>query len=206
MTLVYKGSFIKDYFANYYLHRSDVTVDLADGSVDFHSNAVEPWKVTLVDTGENTQTGGRLRRIREYLPAEDPFFLTYGDGVTDIDAAAQLSFHRAHGKLATVTAVRPPGRFGVLATDGDAVRSFVEKAPEDGEWINGGFFVLSPRVIDLIDDDSTIWERAPLETLARQGELRSYRHESFWMCMDTPRDKRRLDELWDSGNPPWKIW
>ena len=204
--LGYKGYLIKEFFANYYLHSSDVTVNLATGSLNFHANQAERWKVTLLDTGEDTLTGGRLRRVREHLDDDEPFCLSYGDGVADIDIGAQLAFHQQHGKLATVTAVRPPGRFGVLSMDGQNVLAFEEKGTGESDWINGGFFVLSPKVIDLIDGDSTIWERQPLETLARQGELQAYRHHGFWMCMDTLRDKRNLDEIWAKGNPPWKIW
>lgn len=203
--LGYKGYIIKEFFVNYRLHVSDITVNVASGSIDVHRNEADDWKVTLIETGLNTMTGGRVRRIRDYLDGED-FFLTYGDGVADIDIAALLSFHRAEGRLATVTAVTPPGRFGSLEMDGNRVASFQEKPAGDHATINGGFFVLSPRVIEYIDGDDTVWERAPLERLARDGQLSAYRHDGFWHAMDTLRDKNQLEALWSGGNPPWKKW
>jgi glucose-1-phosphate cytidylyltransferase len=203
--LGYKGYIIKEFFVNYRLHVSDITVNVASGSIDVHRNEADDWKVTLIETGLNTMTGGRVRRVRDYLDGED-FFLTYGDGVADIDIAALLSFHRAEGRLATVTAVTPPGRFGSLEMEGNRVTSFQEKPAGDHATINGGFFVLSPRVIEYIDGDDTVWERAPLERLARDGQLSAYRHDGFWHAMDTLRDKNQLEALWSGGNPPWKKW
>ena len=202
----YKGYVIKEYFANYFLHNSDVTFDMASNRIEVHEKNPEPWRVTLVDTGEDTMTGGRLKRVSEYLAGEDAFCFTYGDGVADVDIAASIAFHRAHGRLATVTAVLPPGRFGSLARDGDAVRGFVEKPRGDGGWINGGFFVLSPKVIDFIAGDSTSWELEPMATLAAKDQLRAFEHTGFWQPMDTPREKSLLTELWDSGKAPWKVW
>jgi glucose-1-phosphate cytidylyltransferase len=204
--LGYKGMQIKDYFVNYRLHDADVTVDLASGQCTFHRSRAEPWRVTLVDTGEDTETGGRLRRIAPYVQDEDAFCMTYGDGVADVDVGALLAFHRGHGRLATVTAVQPPGRFGALERDGSAVRRFLEKPRGDGGAINGGFFVLSPKVLDLIDGDLTVFEREPLETLARQGELQAYDHPGFWHAMDTLRDHKHLERLWAAGQAPWKVW
>ncbi|WP_428311605.1 glucose-1-phosphate cytidylyltransferase [Hydrocarboniphaga sp.] len=204
--LGYKGYVIKEYFANYFLHMSDVTFDMARNRMDVHNNNAEPWRVTLVDTGETTMTGGRLKRVKQYLKEDAAFCFTYGDGVGDIDIGKTLSFHKQHGKLATMTATQPPGRFGALGMDGDAVHSFQEKPSGDGGWINGGFFVLSPKVIDLIEEDSTIWERKPLEQLAADGELMAYKHPGFWQPMDTLRDKQHLEELWQSGKAPWKSW
>ncbi len=201
----YKGYMIKEYFANYFLHMSDVTYNIATNTMQVHEQYAEPWKVTLVDTGENTLTGGRLKRVRSYLGDED-FCFTYGDGVGSIDIAALLKFHKQHGKDATVTAVQPPGRFGALEMQGTEVQSFVEKPHGDGMYINGGFFVLNPKVIDLIDDDSTIWERKPLESLAQSGQLQAFKHDGFWQPMDTLRDKQHLEELWQSGEAPWKVW
>ena len=203
--LGYKGYMIKEYFANYYLHTSDVSFNLADGSMEIHRSATEPWRVTLVDTGERTMTGGRLKRVLDYLDDGD-FCFTYGDGVADVDVAAQLAFHRAHGKLATVTAVQPPGRYGALGLDGDRVTGFTEKPRGDGGLINGGFFVLSPRVIDRIAGDSTSWESEPLTGLARDGELRAFVHSGFWQPMDTLRERNLLEELWQSGRAPWRRW
>ena len=205
--LGYKGYLIKEYFANYFLHNSDVTFDLQGRGIEVHQNAVEPWRVTLVDTGAETQTGGRLKRITPYLGRER-FMTTYGDGVADVNLRALLAFHEAHGKLATVTAVQPPGRFGALdlADDGKTVRSFVEKPGGDGAWMNGGFFVLEPAVLDYIAGDGTLFEREPLERLATDGQLAAYRHRGFWQPMDTLRDKRTLEELWESGAAPWKTW
>lgn len=202
----YKGYVIKEYFANYFLHMSDVTFDMSSNLMEVHQKKAEPWRVTLVDTGEETLTGGRLMRVADYLKDEEAFCFTYGDGVADVDISAQLAFHRAHGKLATVTAVQPPGRYGALVRDGDAVLGFQEKPPGDGAWINGGFFVLSPKVIDFIAGDKTSWEAAPLEQIAGQGQLEAFEHRGFWQPMDTLRDKTHLEELWDSGKAPWKRW
>lgn len=201
----YKGYVIKEYFANYFLHMSDVTFDMRTNEMQVHQNNAESWKVTLVDTGEHTMTGGRLKRVAQYLGNED-FCFTYGDGVGSVDISALIKFHKQHGKNASVTAVQPPGRFGALDLQGSRVASFVEKPHGDGAYINGGFFVLSPKVIDLIQDDSTIWERAPLETLAATGELQAFLHKGFWQPMDTLRDKQLLEELWSSGKAPWKVW
>jgi len=201
----YKGYIIKEYFANYFLHMSDVTFDMQNNKMEVHQNNTEPWKVTLVDTGESTMTGGRLKRVRQYLGDED-FFFTYGDGVGDINITELLAFHQAQGKLATLTGTQPPGRFGALNLAGKSVASFEEKPHGDDAWINGGFFVLSPKVIDLIDDDSTLWERGPMEKLAEDGELAAYLHPGFWQPMDTLRDKTYLEELWQSGKAPWKVW
>ena len=203
--LGYKGYLVKEYFANYFLHMSDVTFDLARNRMDVHHRHAEPWRVTLVDTGEHTQTGGRLKRAAEYLE-DDAFCFTYGDGLSDVDISASVAFHRQHGRMATVCAVQPPGRFGALEFKGDFITRFQEKPSGDGSWVNGGFFVLSPQVIDHIDDDSCIWEREPLEALAREGQLVAYRHHGFWQPMDTLRDKMKLEELWQSGDAPWKRW
>jgi glucose-1-phosphate cytidylyltransferase len=202
--LGYRGYVIKEYFANYGLHVSDVTFDLADNRMEVHQTDAEPWKVTLVDTGDATETGGRLQRVLGYL--DDEFCFTYGDGVADIDIAALIEAHRAGGRLATITAVQPPGRFGALELDGELVEGFAEKPIGDGGWINGGFFVLSPGVDRYLDGDGTIWEREPLARLAAEGQLTAYKHRGFWQAMDTLRDKRHLQELWDSGDPPWKQW
>ncbi|MBU0689960.1 MAG: glucose-1-phosphate cytidylyltransferase [Gammaproteobacteria bacterium] len=201
----YKGYLIKEYFANYFLHTSDVTFDMQHNQMEVHQRFAEPWKVTLVDTGENTMTGGRLKRVRDHLGEED-FCFTYGDGVSDVDITESLSFHRRHGRLATLTGVQPPGRFGVLNITGDHVTSFEEKPHGDGGWVNGGFFVLSPKVIDLIENDTTVWERGPMEQLAREDQLSAYLHHGFWQPMDTLRDKNHLEELWQSGKAPWKMW
>lgn len=205
--LGYKGYMIKEYFSNYFLHHCDVTLDMRDQSVEVHQKAVEPWRVTLVDTGEGTQTGGRLKRVAEYLGGER-FMLTYGDGVGDIDVAALVAFHEAHGGLATVTAVQPLGRFGALrlGADDETVSAFEEKPAADGAWVNGGFFVLEPAVLDYIAGDDTLFERDPLEALARDGQLRAFKHDGFWQPMDTLRDKRLLEELWRTGQAPWKRW
>ncbi|NPT62601.1 glucose-1-phosphate cytidylyltransferase [Paraburkholderia elongata] len=200
----YKGYLIKEYFANYFLHMSDVTIDLAKNTLEVHQKKAEPWRVTLVDTGEATQTGGRLRRVRDYIDGD--FCMTYGDGVGSVNITELLAFHHAHGKQATMTAVQPPGRFGALEMSGTQVRSFVEKPTGDGGWINGGFFVLNPSAIDLIEADETLWERQPLEALATNDELQAYLHHGFWQPMDTLRDKTHLEELWTSGNAPWKTW
>jgi glucose-1-phosphate cytidylyltransferase len=203
--LGYKGYIIKEYFANYFLHMSDVTIDMASNQMEVHQNSAEPWRVTLVDTGENTMTGGRLKRIRQYLDNED-FCFTYGDGVGDVDITKLVAFHKAEGTLATLTATLPPGRFGALNMEEHRVTSFQEKPQGDGAWINGGFFVLSPKVIDYIDADSTIWEREPMERLAAEGQMSAYLHQGFWQPMDTLRDKNHLEELWASGKAPWKTW
>ena len=203
--LGYKGYAIKEYFANYFLHRADVTFDLTTNSLQIHSGRVEPWKVTLIETGPDTMTGGRLKRVREHV-GDETFCMTYGDGLADIDIGALLAFHRAQGRAATVTAVRPPGRFGVLDIDGERVRGFREKPLGDGAWINGGFFVLEPRVLDLIAGDATSWELEPMEALARDGQLAAYRHEGFWQPMDTLRERNLLQSLWDGGRAPWKVW
>lgn len=200
----YKGYMIKEYFANYSLHMSDVTIDMERNSIEVHQKKTEPWRVTLVDTGEATQTGGRLKRVADYI--DDDFCMTYGDGVGSVNIGELIAFHRQHGKLATMTATQPPGRFGALQMDGHAVTSFLEKPTGDGGWINGGFFVLSPKTLDLIEGDETIWERAPLETLARNKQLEAYFHGGFWQPMDTLRDKNHLEELWGTGQAPWKVW
>ena len=203
--LGYKGYVIKEYFANYFLHMSDVTFDLSNNSMQVHQNSAEPWKVTLVETGESTQTGGRLRRVRQYLGDED-FCFTYGDGVSDVDISDLIEDHRKSGRMATLTAVQPPGRFGSLILDGAKISAFEEKPKGDGGWINGGFFVLSPKVIDFIEGDATVWERAPMEQLAKRSQLGAYFHKGFWQPMDTLRDKNHLEELWSSGAAPWKTW
>jgi glucose-1-phosphate cytidylyltransferase len=202
----YKGYLIKEYFANYFLHMSDVTFDMAENRMEVHQRYAEPWRVTLVDTGDETMTGGRLMRVAEYLRNEEAFCFTYGDGVADVDIGALLAFHSAHGRLATVTAVQPPGRYGALELAGSQVGGFKEKPDGDGGWINGGFFVLSPRCLDYIAGDRTSWEAEPLGRLAREGELQAYRHEGFWQPMDTLREKNLLEELWLSGRAPWKKW
>lgn len=202
----YKGYVIKEYFANYFLHTSNVTFDLERNRMEIHQNHAEPWRVTLVDTGENTMTGGRLRRVREYLQDEETFCFTYGDGVADVDITKLLAFHREHGKAATLTAAYPPGRFGALDIQNHFVQSFKEKPKGDGASVNAGFFVLSPSVIDLIAGDETTWEQEPLEMLASRGELAAFQHVGFWQPMDTLRDKMQLDELWKSGKAPWKVW
>ena len=202
----YKGYMIKDYFLHYYLHQSDITVDLQTNETHLQKLVAEPWRVTLADTGEATMTGGRLKRVYDYVKDEDFFFFTYGDGVADIDVTAQIEHHKAHGKLATITAVQPPGRYGALDIQGGMVRDFMEKPRGDGGWINGGFFVLSPEVIRHIDGDETPWEGTPLLGLADDGQLSAYYHKGFWQPMDTLRDKNHLEELWNSGSAPWKIW
>ena len=203
--LGYKGYLIKEYFANYFLHTADVTIDLKNNAIEVHQQRSEPWKITLVETGADTQTGGRLKAIRPYLNDGEPFCFTYGDGLASIDITALIAFHRAHGKRATISAVAPPGRFGAIEFDGDRVRNFREKPDGDGAMINGGFFVADPSVLDLIDGPDTPWEREPLERLAADGELMAYRHAGFWQPMDTLRDKVHLEELWASG-APWKCW
>lgn len=204
--LGYRGYVIKEYFANYFLHMSDVTFDMANNRMEVHERHAEPWRVTLVDTGDATQTGGRLGRVRRYVEQEDDFCFTYGDGIGDIDVTASIAHHRAQGALATVTAVTPPGRFGALELDGDRVVSFKEKPRGDGGLINGGYFVLNPAVLDLIDGDHCIWEAGPIEALARQGALTAWHHPGFWQPMDTLREKNHLEDLWASGKAPWKIW
>ncbi|MEO8629776.1 MAG: glucose-1-phosphate cytidylyltransferase [Betaproteobacteria bacterium] len=203
--LGYKGYMMKEYFANYFLHQSDVTFDMASNKMHVHQNSAEPWQVTLVDTGDATMTGGRLKRVQAYLGDED-FCFTYGDGVSDIDIGKLIAFHQTHGGHATLSAVQPPGRFGALNFEGTKVTSFEEKPQGDGGWINGGFFVLSPKVFDYIADDTTIWERQPMERLAREGELQAFFHKGFWQPMDTLRDKNHLEQMWASGKAPWKKW
>jgi len=203
--LGYKGYVVKEYFANYFIHNSDVTFHLAENRIDVHQRNAEPWSVTLVDTGETTQTGGRLARVRPYLD-DDTFCLTYGDGLADVDITAAIRFHHAQGRLATVTAVTPPGRFGMLTFEEHKIIGFHEKPPGDGARINGGFFVLSPKVFDYLSGDATVWERQPLETLAADGQLSAYLHQGFWQPMDHLRDKMLLEELWKSGAAPWKVW
>jgi glucose-1-phosphate cytidylyltransferase len=200
----YKGYVIKEYFANYFLHMSDVTIDMVSNSIEVHHKKVEPWRVTLVDTGESTQTGGRLKRVADYV--DDDFCMTYGDGVGSVDISALVKFHQSHGKLATMTAVQPPGRFGALEIDGTQINSFLEKPQGDGGWINGGFFVLNPKVLDFIGGDEILWEKQPLEELAKCRQLQSFLHFGFWQPMDTMRDKNHLEELWISGDAPWKCW
>lgn len=202
----FRGYVIKEYFANYGLHMSDITFDLAENRLQFHRKSAENWRVTLVDTGENSMTGGRLRRVADYLKDEEAFCFTYGDGLCDVDIGATIRFHKSHGREATVTAVRPPARFGALKLDGDTVEGFVEKPAGEGGFINGGFFVLNPKCIDRIADDSTVWEAEPLSGLAEDGQLKAFFHTGFWQPMDTLRDKVHLETLWNSGNPPWKTW
>ena len=201
----YKGYVIKEYFANYFLHMSDVTFDMQNNKMEVHQQSAEPWRVTLVDTGEKTMTGGRLKRVRSYLGNED-FCFTYGDGVSNVDITELITFHRKQKKLATLTGIQPPGRFGVLNLKGESVASFEEKPHGEGAWINGGFFVLSPKVIDMIAGDATVWEREPMERLAHDGQLSAYLHSGFWHAMDTLRDRNHLEELWQSGKAPWKVW
>ena len=200
----YKGYVIKEYFSNYFLHMSEVTIDMRNNAVQVHHQNAEPWKVTLVDTGEATQTGGRVKRIAHHIDGD--FCLTYGDGVSSVDIGKSIAFHKAHGKLATMTTVQPPGRFGALDIDGTKVKTFLEKPKGDGGWINGGFFVLNPKVFDLIEGDQTTWERRPLEILANQDQLQAYFHDGFWQCMDTLRDKTYLEDLWTQNQAPWKSW
>ena len=202
----YKGYVIKEYFANYFLHMSDVTFDMQNNRMEVHQQNAEPWKVTLVDTGDDTLTGGRLKRVADYIKNEEAFCFTYGDGVSDVDISASIKFHQQHGKLATVTAVQPPGRYGALERAGDQVTGFTEKPRGDGGLINGGFFVLSPKCLALIDDDQTSWEGAPLTQLAKMNEMMAYEHPGFWQPMDTLRDKVHLEELWETGKAPWKAW
>jgi glucose-1-phosphate cytidylyltransferase len=202
----YKGYLIKEYFANYFLHMSDVTFDMASNLMEVHQRKAEPWRVTLIDTGEETLTGGRLKRVADYICEEDEFCFTYGDGVSDVDIGESIKFHRLHGKLATVTAVMPPGRYGALSRVGDQVNGFVEKPRGDGGMINGGFFVLSPKVLNFIDGDLTSWEGSPLSEIAAIGEMMAFEHLGFWQPMDTLRDKNLLEDLWMSGKAPWKLW
>ncbi|HVS23654.1 MAG TPA: glucose-1-phosphate cytidylyltransferase [Gammaproteobacteria bacterium] len=202
----YQGYVIKEYFANYVLHTSDVTFDIAHNRMEVHRKTAEPWKVTLVDTGELTLTGGRLKRVAGYVQNDDAFCFTYGDGVSDMDIRASIEFHRSHGKWATITAVLPPGRYGALRRSGDSVTGFLEKPRGDGGWINGGFFVLSPRCLDLIQDDNTSWEAESLNRLASLGQLAAFEHGGFWQAMDTLREKNLLEDLWASGKAPWKKW
>ena len=200
----YKGYVIKEYFQNYFLHMSDVTVDLSSNNIEVHQKRAEPWKITLIDTGEETQTGGRLKRVGKYLDGN--FCMTYGDGLSSVNIKALIEFHNNHGKLATITAVQPPGRFGSLNIKNDTVKSFFEKPSGDGGWINGGFFVLNPSVLELIEDDSTIWEQEPLVKLAEMSQLNSFMHDGFWRPMDTLRDKNMLEDLWINKKAPWKNW
>lgn len=202
----YKGYVIKEYFANYFLHMSDVTFDMRSNRMEVHHKRAEPWNVTLVDTGDDSMTGGRLKRVADYVRSDEAFCFTYGDGVSDVNISAAIDFHRQHGKAATLTATYPPGRFGALHIEGHQIRSFMEKPKGDGAMINGGFFVLSPRVLDYLEDDSTVWEQQPLQRLAADGELMAYEHTGFWQPMDTLRDKNYLEELWASGKAPWKTW
>jgi glucose-1-phosphate cytidylyltransferase len=202
----YKGYVIKEYFQNYFLHNSDVTFNMRENRMEVHDERSEPWSVTLVDTGDDSMTGGRLRRVARFVAEEEAFFFTYGDGVGDIDVSATLAFHRAHGRLATLTAVTPPGRFGALVIDSSRVTRFQEKPAGDGGRINGGFFVLSPAVIDRISGDATVWEQEPMSALAQEGELMAYEHHGFWQPMDTLRDRHLLERLWETGEAPWKTW
>ena len=202
----YRGYVIKEYFANYFLHMSDVTFDMQTNRMEVHEKKAEPWKVTLVDTGDDTLTGGRLKRVAEHVQDEEAFCFTYGDGLADVDIGKQIAFHKSHGKKATVTAVQPPGRYGAIEKSGDQVTGFIEKPRGDGGLINGGFFVLSPKCINLIDGDETSWEGQPLTKLATEGEMMAFDHHGFWQPMDTLRDKNYLEELWATGQAPWKIW
>ncbi len=204
--LGYKGYVIKEYFANYFLHTSDVTFDIKNNRMSVHHCTAEPWSVTLVDTGETSGIGGRIKRIIPYVRDDEAFCMTYGDGVGDVDVSAAIALHRSHGRLATVTATQPPGRFGALRHAGEQVIGFQEKPLGDGGWINGGFFVLSPKIADYIENDATVWEREPMERLAAEGEMSVYFHHGFWQPMDTLRDKLHLEKLWDSGDAPWKSW
>jgi glucose-1-phosphate cytidylyltransferase len=205
--LGYKGYVIKEYFYNYYLHQSDVTIDLATNNIEIHNNTSENWKVTLLDTGLDTLTGGRLKRATPYIQKGEPFLMTYGDGLANVDIHKLLEFHQKHGKLATMTAIQPEGRFGALdITTDNRIKSFVEKPKGDGAWVNGGFFVLDPKVLDYIEGDYTVFEKEPLENLAKDNQLMAYKHYGFWQCMDTMRDKNRLEQEWNSPNPGWKVW
>ena len=204
--LGYKGYMIKEYFANYYLHTCDITFDLSGGDMEVHRSTAEPWRVTLVDTGASTMTGGRLKRVLSYVQEDEEFCFTYGDGVSDLDIGALIEFHRASGRIATVTAVQPPGRFGAMSIDGQLVDTFEEKPRGDGSWMNGGFFVVSPKVASYLGGDDTVWEQEPLRALARDRELASFRHDGFWHPMDTLRDRNELQDLWESGDAPWRSW
>lgn len=204
--LGYKGYVIKEFFANYFLHTSDVTIDVANNSVEVHDSKAEPWRITLVDTGEGTMTGGRLARVKAHVAEDDYFCMTYGDGVSDVDIGAGIRFARETGKKATLTATQPPGRFGALQLDGNTIQAFQEKPEGEGGWINGGFFVLKPSVLDHIEGDSTVWEREPLEQLANEGELQAFFHHGFWQPLDTLRDKNQLEARWEAGDAPWKVW
>ena len=202
----YKGYVIKEFFANYFLHTSDVTFDMQSNAMEVHSRHAEPWRVTLINTGENSGTGGRLLRVRNFVENEESFCFTYGDGVSNVDISRSIQFHKKHGKLATVTAVQPPGRFGAIEMDGHRVIRFQEKPQGDGSWINGGYFVLSPKVIDYIADETTVWEKEPMEFLARDNQIDAYRHKGFWQPMDTQRDWSLLETMWKKGKAPWKTW
>ena len=203
----YMGYMIKEYFANYFLHMSDVTFDMSNNRMDVHHKNAEPWKVTLVDTGEKTLTGGRLKRVSEYLENEEAFCFTYGDGLSDVDISASIRFHKSHGRIATVTAVRPPGRYGAIECDEKSqVTAFTEKPPGDGGLINGGYFVLSPKCLEFIEGDMTSWEGKPLTDLAASGEIMAFEHQGFWQPMDTLREKIQLEQMWEKGNAPWKVW
>lgn len=204
--LGYKGYLIKEYFANYHLHGADVTIDLVGNKLEYHHRRNEPWRITLVDTGNETMTGGRIKRVRDYLDSNEPFCMTYGDGLSNIDIGAEIAFHRKHGLKATVACVRPPARFGSLVLEGDKVTAFEEKPQAESGLINGGFFVLNTSAIDLIKDDATVWEREPMETLARTGQLAAWQHTDFWQPMDTLRDKQQLTKLWETKKAPWKVW
>jgi glucose-1-phosphate cytidylyltransferase len=204
--LGYKGFLIKEFFANYYLHTSNVTFDLSNNSVDIHRNLSEPWRVTLIDTGGSTMTGGRLKRVQPYLKDEESFCFTYGDGVGDVDIAKSIAFHKSSGRAVTVTATQPRGRFGAMMLEQDKVVDFQEKPAGDGAWVNGGFFVLSPKVFSYLEGDASVWEQEPLERLARDGEVQAYKHSGFWQPMDTVHDRTLLENLWASGQAPWKVW
>ena len=206
IALGYKGEFIKEYFLNFYAINNNITIDLATGETTVHGGKQPNWKIHLVDTGLYTQTGGRLKRLRKWIAKDDTFMLTYGDGVADINLKALLEFHKSHDKIATVTTVRSPARFGRIAFKGEQITDFYEKPQSAEGWINGGFFVLNPKAIDYIENDETIWERSPIEQLARDGQLMGYRHDGFWSCMDTLKEKNLLEELWNSGKAPWKVW
>ena len=204
--LGYKGYLIKEYFANYHLHGADVTIDLVDNKMEYHHRRNEPWRITLVETGEQTMTGGRIKRVRQYLDPEAPFCMTYGDGLSNIDITAEIAFHRQHGLKATVACVRPPARFGSIVLEGTKITEFVEKPQTESGLINGGFFVLDPSALDLVKDDTTIWEREPMEKLAESGQLAAWQHDGFWQPMDTLRDRLNLTRLWETGMAPWKAW
>jgi glucose-1-phosphate cytidylyltransferase len=204
--LGYKGYLIKEYFANYHLHGADVTIDLIDNKMEYHHRRNEPWRITLVETGEQTMTGGRIKRVRQYLDPDTPFCMTYGDGLSNIDITAEIAFHRQHGLKATVACVRPPARFGSIVLEGTKITEFEEKPQTESGLINGGFFVLDPSALDFVKDDTTIWEREPMEKLAASGQLVAWQHDGFWQPMDTLRDKQQLTRLWDTKAAPWKVW